>query len=114
MKTDPMYVCMYVCPQNSYPKSLGWSIWVCPFNVILYIYIYLFIFVVHTCEVLIFSRKMLNQQHVFISSNTKVLLASFFPLSSLGSICLFHLKKKEIDAARTHFGILLWASWVSN
>jgi hypothetical protein len=24
MKTDPMYVCMYICPQNSYPKSLSY------------------------------------------------------------------------------------------
>jgi len=38
---------------------------------------------------------MLIQQHVFIVSNTKALLASFFPLSTLGSICLFHFRKKD-------------------
>jgi hypothetical protein len=34
---------------------------------------------------------MLNQQHVFMATNTKALLASFFPLSTLGSICLFQI-----------------------
>jgi hypothetical protein len=77
---------------------------VCPFNAMLYIFLFFIFFnfffhfiflVVHTSEVLIFCRKMLIQQHVFIVSNTKALLASFFPLSTLGSICLFHFRKKD-------------------